>query len=181
VSPHAYRLLAAMAAAGIVSASLVHSPIANAFDFGNMMNPSKWLGGGRDHYDDYYDGPYGGPWDGPYRGGPFDGGPWGGPWGWNGPGPYGGGPYGSPGAYPGVPAYGGAPQRVPAAPAAKAPSPPQASTSSNEIDELKRRIEELESQQKAVMQPSGEWDSAPSSPSSHDWEAAPAFRPMGKY
>ena len=37
---------------------------AYALDMGNMMNPSKWMGGNNDRYDDYYDEPgygYGGP------------------------------------------------------------------------------------------------------------------------
>ena len=36
---------------------------AQAMDFGNMMNPSKWVGGGNnDRYSDYGGGPgYGGP------------------------------------------------------------------------------------------------------------------------
>jgi len=62
--------------------------VAQAFDFGDMMNPSDWFGGNHDR--DYYDrgyyggyGPYGGGWGGPYGGG------WGGPYGgWGGP--YGG-------------------------------------------------------------------------------------------
>ena len=51
---------------GVAVSLLVANPAA-AFDMGNMMNPSKWMGGGnndRDRYDDYYDGPgygYGGP------------------------------------------------------------------------------------------------------------------------
>ena len=48
----------------IVAASLLLANSAYAFDMGNMMNPSKWMGGNkdRDRYDDYYGGPgYGGP------------------------------------------------------------------------------------------------------------------------
>jgi CubicO group peptidase (beta-lactamase class C family) len=61
--------------------------VAQAFDFGDMMNPSDWFGG--NHHDrDYYDrGYYGG--YGPYGWG-------GGPYGW------GGGPYGWGGGYPGA-------------------------------------------------------------------------------
>ncbi|MEA3273723.1 MAG: hypothetical protein U9Q81_00160 [Pseudomonadota bacterium] len=93
-----------------------------AFDMGNMMNPSKWMGGGNDR-DDYYDdydrwgGPgygYGGPGYG--YGGPGYG--YGGPgYGYGGPG-YG---YGGPGYGYGGPGYGyGGPaeQRAPARPAA---------------------------------------------------------------
>ena len=79
-----------------------------AFNMGNMMNPSKWMGGDRDR--DYYDA---GPWGGPgYRhGGP--GGYGGAPgYGYGGPGGYGGAPgygYGGPGGYGGDPGsgYGG--------------------------------------------------------------------------
>jgi hypothetical protein len=76
---------------------------AQAFNFGDMMNPSRWFGGDRDRYYDRgygygYGGPYG--WGGPYGGyGPYGG--WGGPWGGYGYGPYGGwgGPYGGYGGY----------------------------------------------------------------------------------
>ncbi len=62
---------------------------AQAFNFGNMMNPSDWFGNNHDH-DRYYDRYYGG--YGPYGWG-------GGPYGWGGP--YGGGygPYGGYGGY----------------------------------------------------------------------------------
>jgi hypothetical protein len=74
--------------------------VAQAFNFGDMMNPSDWFGG--NHHDrDYYDrGYYGG--YGPYGwgGGPYGWG--GGPYGWGG-GPYGwGSPYGWGGGYPGA-------------------------------------------------------------------------------
>ncbi len=75
--------------------------IAQAFDMGNMMNPSRWFDN-----DDYYDRGYGrGYGYGPYGG--YGGyGPWGyggGPYGWGGyPGGWGG--YGGYGGYPG---YGG--------------------------------------------------------------------------
>jgi hypothetical protein len=87
-----------------VAASLLLANPASAFDMGNMMNPSKWMGNKKDddrYYDDYYDGPgygYGGPGYG--YGGPGYG--YGGPgYGYGGPG-YG---YGAPG-YGGDPAYG---------------------------------------------------------------------------
>ena len=184
VSPKATKLLTALAATGLAGASLAYAPASMAFDFGNMMNPSKWMGGG-DRYDDYDDGPYGGPWGGPYGGGPwggpYGGGPWGGP---HGPGPYGGGaPYGYPGGYGAPPARGVAPApapaapRTPSAPAAKAP--PAAASSSSEIDALKRRIEELEAQarQQPEPPPPAEWGTPPSK---SDWGSAPAFRPMNK-
>ena len=174
MSPKAPKLLAALTAVGVVGAALAFSPVTHAFNFGDMMSPGKWMGGNRDRYDDDYDdGPYGGP----YGGGPYGGGPYGG-------GPYGGGPYGAPyGGYGpapfGAPAYRGAPPPAPAAPAAAAPSAPAASSS--EIDALKRRIEELESQQQPAPPPASDWGSAPPPPSSSDWGSAPAFRPMGKY
>ena len=75
-----------------------------AFDFGNMMNPSKWVGGGRDR--DYDDGPWGRPGYG--YGGPGYG--YGGPgYGYGGPGYGYGGPgygYGAPGYGYGAPRYG---------------------------------------------------------------------------
>jgi uncharacterized membrane protein len=48
-----------------VAISLLLANTAYAFDMGNMMNPSKWMGGNRDNdrYDDYRGGPgygYGG-------------------------------------------------------------------------------------------------------------------------
>ena len=49
----------------IVASSLLLAGTAHAFNMGNMMNPSKWMGGNSnsDRYDDY-----GGP--GGYGGGP---------------------------------------------------------------------------------------------------------------
>ena len=173
--PKVSKLLTILAATGLAGTLLSYSPASNAFDFGNMMNPSKWMGGDNDRYDD---GPYGGPWGG----GPYGGGPWGG---------YGPGPYGPPGPY-GAPGYRAAPPQAPAAPAAstaKTPSPPSASR--DEVDALKKRIEELEAQQQSpapaarapsdwssTPPPSGDWGNT--SPEK-DWGAAPAFRPMGKY
>lgn len=187
MSPKATKLLSVLAVTGVVGVSLVYSPASRAFDFGNMMNPSKWMGGG-DRYDDYDDGPYGRPWGGPYGGGPpggpYGGGPWGGPYGggpWGGaygPGPYGGAPYGQPGAYGAPPAHRPAPAAAtaaPSAPAAKA-SPPV--VSSSEVDALRQRIRELESQQQpAAPPPPAEWDMPPSS---SDWGSAPAFRPIDR-
>jgi hypothetical protein len=115
-----------------------------AFDMGNMMNPSKWMGGGNDR--DYYDdGPGGGPGYG-YGGPRGYGGPgyrYGAPSGYGGPGAYGGpgygygGPgYGGPRGY-GGPAYGyGAPVGY--------GSPPAGAGEQSEIDALKERIRVLE-------------------------------------
>jgi hypothetical protein len=165
-----------LAAAASMAGSLAYTPVAEAFGFGDMMNPSKWMGGrNRDRYDDdYYDGPYGG---GPGWGGPGYG--YGGPgYGLGGPG-YGG--YGVPGYGYGAPGYGyGAPAvAAPAVPAAVAPATPAAapaqsssrSSSASEIEALKRRIDELEASQRPSTQ----------APASTDWPSAPAFRPMSKY
>ena len=72
----------------IMAVSFLLANSAYAIDMGNMMNPSKWMGGNKDN--DRYDDNYGGPGPG-YPGGP--------------PG-YGGAPgYG----YGGAPGYGAAP------------------------------------------------------------------------
>ena len=107
---------------GVLSAVMVTSAgVASAFNMGNMMNPSKWFGGSRDRgYDDYYGGPGGYGYGGPGYGVP----------GYGGPG-YGGSGYGVPGY--GAPAY--------QAPAYSAPS---SSSESAEIEQLKKRIKELE-------------------------------------
>lgn len=71
---------------------------AQAFNFGNMMNPGEWFDNDNDHhrYGRYGYGPYG--WGG-------------GPYGWGG-GPYGwGGPYGGYGPY-GWGGYGGQPSTI---------------------------------------------------------------------
>ncbi len=154
------KTLSALSLAAVVGVT-GYVPVAQAFNFGDMMNPSRWMGGGRnrDRYDDGY-GDYG-----PYGGGPWGGGPYGGP--------YGGGPYGAPFGGYGVPGYGGPGYGAPmAAPAPAAPAAPAQSSSSNqgEIDALKRRIEELEASQRQ-SQP------APST----EWPSAPAFRPMNQY
>jgi hypothetical protein len=91
--------------------SLLLAASAQAMDFGNMMNPSKWMGGGNNDRNSHYGGGpgYGGPVYG-YGGGP--GGYGGGPgYGYGGgPGGYGGGPGygygGGPAGYGGGPGYG---------------------------------------------------------------------------
>ena len=117
-----------------------------AFDMGNMMNPSKWMGGGSDR--DYYeDGPWGGPGYG-YGGPRGYGGPggFGGPdYGYGGAGGYGGsgydygygspGGYGGPGGYAGPGGYG--------APAGYG-SPPAGAGAQSEVEALKERIKVLE-------------------------------------
>lgn len=160
-----------LAAAASIASSLTYTPVAQAFGFGDMMNPSKWMGGrNRDRYDeDYYDGPYGGPgWGGPGYG-------FGGPgYGYGGPG-YGYG-YGAPGyggyGY-GAPAVAAPVAPAPAAPAAAPAQSSSRSSSASEIEALKRRIDELEASQRP--------SSSSQAPASSDWPSAPAFRPMSKY
>ena len=160
-------MISALSLAAAVSSS-AYTPVAQALNFGNMWNPSRWMGGG--HNDYYDDGLYGSPWGGGY-GDPYGGyggyeGYGGGPW---------GAPYGAPGygaGYPGIgygaPGYFGAPAAgISPLPSASAPS---TAGSKAEIDALKRRIEELES----ARQP-GNLAPAP------DRQPAPAFRPMDKY
>jgi hypothetical protein len=123
----------------IVAASVLLSSPVYAFNMGNMMNPSKWMGGNKnkDRYDDdYYDGPgYGYP--GGNQGYGYGGNPgYGYPAGNQGYG-YGGAPgYG----YGGVPGYGAAPGYG-GAPAYGAPG-----TQSNEAEimRLRERIRQLE-------------------------------------
>ena len=103
-----------------------------AFNMGNMMNPSQWMGGKNDR-DDYDGGPQGGPGYG--YGGP--GGGYGGPYGYGGPeggygGPYGyGGPEGdgSPAGYGAPTGYG---------------SPPVDAGEQSEINALRERVRVLE-------------------------------------
>jgi len=125
-----------LAAAGCL---LFTSPV-SAFDMGNMMNPSKWMGGNRDRdrYDDDYDRPgygYGAPPGYGYGGAPGYG--YGGVPGYG----YGGAPgYG----YGGVPGYGyGA---TPGYGYGGTPGYSQPGTGSNEeeINRLKERIRQLE-------------------------------------
>jgi len=150
------KTLSAVSLAALVGSSL-HMPIAQGFDFGNMMNPGRWMGGDRDRYDDYYDGPWGGPYGG------YGGGPWGAPYGAPG--------FGYPGYGYGTPGYYGAPAVTPPAAAPSAPAADN-SASQREIDALKRRIEELESAQR----PARPTTTAPTT----EWPSAPAFRPMNQ-
>jgi hypothetical protein len=201
----ALRFFTTLASVGVLGATLVYSPVSQAFNFGDMMNPGKWMGGGNG--DRYYDDDYG-PYGGPYGGGPWGGGPYGygGPWGG---GPWGGGPYGYGGPWGGYGRYGGvrryaapaAPSAPAAAPQPKSSSSSSSSSSSNvrdaQIEALKRRIDQLEAQQQAP--PPRDWGSSSSqkyrdwtmgsgprksgssSGSSEDWSSAPVFRPLGKY
>jgi hypothetical protein len=140
----------------LLTVGLLGAGTGHAFNFGNMMNPSKWMGGNDDYDDNYYGPGYG------YRGyGPgYGGGPYGAPPGYG---------YGAPGyapgyGYGGVPAYGGAPayQAAPSVPAA-APD----SGSDQEIERLKERIRVLENSTNQA--PPAQ---APS------WDSHPAYRPV---
>ena len=115
--------IAGLTGTALLMIGLLGSPAAEAF-FGNMMNPSRWFGGDRDYHDDYYGGPGYGP--GYY------------------PPPMG---YAAPGyAPPGyaAPAYGYAP------PAYSAPAAAGTNTATtDEIRQLKQRIEQLEQEQTA--------------------------------
>jgi hypothetical protein len=135
--------------AAIIAAGLLFAQSGLAFDFGNVMNPSKWMGGNkdRDRYDDYYDRGYG------YPGGPGYG--YGAPG--YAPGGYGGAPgygYGAPGygsapapGYGGAPGYDVAPGQ-PAAPAyGAAPgygAPAGGDNSAEQIEQLQDRVRVLE-------------------------------------
>lgn len=172
------RPVLATTALTIAATLLLAAPIANAFNFGDMMNPGRWMGGNKDRYydDDYYGGPWGpgyGGYGAPGYGAPGYGG-YGAP-GYGAPG-YGG--YGAPGygGY-GVPGYGGygAPAYgVPAAPAA--PTTGASDAKEQEIEALKRRIDQLESRQAPAMPAN-----PPARGGADGWPAAPAFRPMDQY
>jgi hypothetical protein len=121
-----------------VAISLSLASTAYAFDMGNMMNPSKWMGGNKDNdrYDDYGRGyGYGGPGYG-YGGPGYGYGGYPGGYGYGGyPGyGYGGYPggYGY-GGYPGGYGYGGTPAVV-----------VPGGGSNTEIEQLKDRIRQLE-------------------------------------
>jgi hypothetical protein len=133
----------------IVGVSLLLASPAHAFNIGNMMNPSKWMGGNsdRDRYDDYYGGPgygYGGPGYG--YGGPGYG--YGGPgYGYGGPGYGYGGPgygYGGPGYGYGGPGYGGYGYGAPGYGGVSEYGPPGTNPNDAEIDRLKERLRQLE-------------------------------------
>jgi len=72
----ARTLLQAAGAVGLLA--LLAANTAQAFNFGNMMNPSRWFNDNDRYYDRYG---YGGPYGGPYGGGPWGYGPYGGGWG----------------------------------------------------------------------------------------------------
>ena len=120
----------------LLATGLLLAGTASAFDMGNMMNPSKWMGGNNDdddyYYDDYSGGPGGYPPPGYGYPGPGYGG-YGAP-GYGAPGGgYGAPGYGAPGGGYGAPAYGG---------------------ESAEISRLKERIRMLEESNREIPAPS---------------------------
>lgn len=136
-----------------------HAPASQAIDFGNMMNPGRWMNGNDRDDEPYAAGPYGPP--GGYGYGP---GVYGAPYGVPG--------FGAPPAGYGAPGYyGGAPVVAPMAPAAPMTS---GNADQAEIETLKRRIEELEARQPPSPPPTQQTPA-------NDWPSAPAFRPMNQY
>jgi hypothetical protein len=172
---------------------LLQAPAALAINFGDMMSPGRWMGGNND-YDDYYDNRgYGyGPPPGAY-GVP----PYGAPYGAYGAPPYGGAygaPYGAPPTWtpPANPAP--APSLVTTPPPAARAAPAAPSAKSNEIDALKRRIEELEARKAppayAPSRPAADRGANPSpaagsgnpnAPAPSPSPSPPNFRPMDKF
>ena len=146
--------LCTLLTAGLVAAAVGFTPEASAFNFGDMMNPGKWMGNKkRDNYDDLPPPGYGGPPPGygygaaPGYGGygpaPGYGPEAGAPPGYGAPAPGGYG-YGPEGGAP--PGYGG---YAAPAPVQQAPAPAQAPTSTADeqrIRQLEQRIRQLESQ-----------------------------------
>ena len=149
------KTLSALSLVTLVALESFTAP-AQAVNFGNMMNPNRWMGG-RDRY--YDDGPWGNPWGGGY-GNPWGSG-YGNPW---------GGPYGAPGyGYPAPDYRYGAPGYPAAAGPGSAPRQGGAATQ-EEVEALKRRIQELE----AARTPRG-----PAVPAD-TWPAAPTYRPLNQ-
>jgi hypothetical protein len=147
------KIFAALLTAAFVT--MAYAPASQAFKFGDMMNPGKWMGGNKDYddYDDYGPGP-----DGPYGPGPGGPAPYGGtPYGGA---PYGTGPVGAPGGYAPPGSYGRAPT------AAAPPAPQPSVDQSGRIRELEQRIDQLEAEMRR-QQPTP----SPSRPST------PTYRP----
>jgi hypothetical protein len=163
LSNTAYPIARSVALAWLL---VLASPASQAFGFGDMFNPGRWMGGNDD--DDYYNE---GPWPA-YGPGPYAAPGGYGPYGGYGYGPYAAPGYGAPpGAYATTPGY-----RAPAASAPSEPAPsPSQSAKDQEIETLKRRIEQLESRNAATHRPQ------PSPPQSEGWPSAPSFRPMDQY
>jgi hypothetical protein len=166
--------LGTLLTAGLLAAAIGFTPEANAFNFGDVMNPGKWMGGKkRDNYDDLPPPGYGGPPPG-YGGYGAPG------YGGYGPGPGYGPEAGAPPGYGyGAPPAGG--YAAPAAPALQAPAP---STSADEqrIRELEQRIRQLESQQRPPSaMPGSSGMSGMSGMSGGQYPMGqPIYRPMGQ-
>lgn len=162
--------LATLLTAGLLAAAVGFAPEANAFNFGDMMSPGKWMGGKKkDTYDDLPPPGYGAPPPGyGYGGAPGYGG--------YGPAPGYGPEAGVPGGYGyGAPAPGGyaAPQvpmgygaqPAPAAPAYGGYAAPQPQAPATDVSgmsaedmrirQLEQRIRQLESQQQGMSGMSG--------------------------
>ena len=161
---------------------LMQAPAALAINFGDVMSPGKWMGGNNDYDDDYDNrgyGTYGPPPPGAYGFPPY-GAPYGGAY---------GAPYGAPPAW--VPPANPAPSQVTAPPAAAPAAPATSNAKSNEIEALKRRIEELEARTApppayAPPPPAADRGAKPSPATGLTKPSAPApsapnFRPMDKF
>lgn len=160
----------------ILAALMVYAPVGHAFNFGNMMNPNRWMGGDGDRYDEGYEDYPGGAYGAPGFGYPYGGyAPGYGAPGYGAPG-YGAPVYGAPAPGYSAPAYPSAPLAAPGV--APAPAASTAPVDSAEVQALKRRVEELEaSQQQQRAAP----PAATSAPPAGEWPSAPAFRPMNQY
>jgi len=161
----AHSYLSSRRAAWLLVALGSVAPVAGAIDFGDMMNPGRWFGGNRDRGDYYYReyGPYGPGYVPPYAPG------------------YGYPPYSVPGYVP--PGYGAPPVAAPAlqqsAPAMPAVTVQDAKD--REIEELKRRLEQLEAAQRRPPSAPGMMPGAfqGGSPSGEPWPGSvPQFRPL---
>lgn len=159
-----------------LAAALLAIPTAQAFNFGDMFNPGRWMGGNRDR-GDYYD-DYGGPWGPGYGGVPYG---YGAP-GYGVPG-YGAPGYGVPGYGYGAPGYAAPGYGVPVAPPVAPPAAaPAVDARDQELETLRRRIEQLESRGSgAGSQRPPAAGNAPPGAGDGGWPSAPAFRPMDQY
>ena len=174
--------LGTLLTAGLLAAALGFAPEASAFNFGDVMNPGKWMGGKkRDNYDDLPPPGYGAPPPG-YGGYGAPG------YGGYGPGPGYGPEAGAPGygAPPGGYGYGAPPvggYAAPSAPALQAPAPaPSTSADEQRIRELEQRIRQLESQQRPPPpMPGASGMSGMSGMSGGQYPMGqPVYRPMGQ-
>jgi hypothetical protein len=120
----------------LVALGVLAVDTAQAFNFGNMMNPSRWWGGDNDRHDDYYGAPpYGYGYPAPGYAAPGYAVP-----------AYTAPAYTTPGYGYAAPGY-AAPAVTAPAPAARAPAPAAATSAGDdeaEIARLKQRLNELE-------------------------------------